>query len=439
MLSRIVSVVFFLCVMLWHNGAQAVLTIEITQGESIGVPIAVVPFRWEGATKPSQDVSGIISADLGRSGRFNLLPEKDFVSTPNTHEDVVFKEWRILKAEALVIGSVTALTADRLQIQFRLYDVFKEAQLAGFSYSVKPDMLRTVTHQISDIVYEKLMGEPGAFNTRIAYISKETAKAGGSVYKLQVADSDGFNPTTVVRSIEPLLSTAWSPDGNSLAYVSFEKRLPRVFIHNLITGKRDLIAKFTGINSAPAWSPDGRRLALTLSRDGKPEIYVLDLTTRRLMRLTNSPAINTEPAWSPNGRQIVFTSDRAGNPQIYRMNANGDNIERMTYEGDYNARASYSADGRLLTLVTRERGNYHIGILDVGDKSLRVLTDTPLDESPSFAPNGRMILYATNVRGRGVLASVSADGRVRQLFKLDEGDIREPAWSPYNLQLVNKE
>jgi TolB protein len=378
------------------------------------------------------DVAAVVDADLARSGRFLTLAKKDFLALPRQDRDVTFKDWRLLKAEALVIGNIAPAANGLVEVQFRLYDVFREQQLAGYSYTVAPAALRGLAHQIADIVYEKLTGEPGAFNTRIAYVTKESARAGASVYKLQVADSDGFNAQTVVQTTEPLLSPAWSPDGRRLAYVSFEDKRSKVYIQTIADGKRELVAEHRGINSAPAWSPDGKRLALTLSREGNPEIYVLDLATRALRRLTHNPAIDTEPAWSPDGRQLVFTSDRAGRPQIYRMSADAGEAERLTFEGDYNARASYSADGKMLTLVSRQEGLYRIATLRLDTRVLQVLTDTALDESPSFAPNGRLIIYATEVRGRGLLASVSADGRVRQLYRLAEGDVREPAWSPYN-------
>lgn len=426
--------------LLWSFSARAVLTIEITRGVDTGTPIAIVPFSWEGAAKPGQNVSDIVEADLARSGRFAVLPRKDFISTPHEDKDVVFKDWRILKAEALTIGSVRSAAPGKFQVQFRLFDVFKETQIAGFRYNVSADLLRSVAHQISDIIYEKITGEPGAFSTRIAYVTREEPPRGlPPVYKLQVADSDGFNAQTVVRSAEPLMSPAWSPDGNRLAYVSFEDKRSKVYVQNLTDGRRELLAEFTGINSAPAWSPDGTRLALTLSRDGNAEIYVMLLNSRALKRLTFDPAIDTEPSWSPDGRDIIFTSDRAGSPQIYRMSASGGSAERLTFDGDYNARASYAADGKSITFVSRSQGGFRIAVMRLDNKTQQVLTDTSLDESPSFAPNGRMIIYATEVRGRGVLASVSADGRVRQLFKFEEGDIREPAWSPYNRELQYKE
>lgn len=423
----------------WSTAAQALLTIEITQGVDTGIPVAAVPFDWPGKEPAPQPLADIVEADLVRSGRFHALPRKDFVSLPHDDKEVVFRDWRVLKAEALVIGSIRPVAAERYEVQFRLYDVFKQNQLAGYRYTVGRDQLRMLAHQIADVIYEKLTGEPGAFNTRIAYVTKEGSRPGAAVYKLQVADSDGYNPQTVVRTTEPLLSPAWSPDGRRLAYVSFEDRRAKVYMQNLTDGTRELIAEHRGLNSAPAFSPDGRWLALTLSRDGNPEIYTLDLATREPKRLTFHPAIDTEPAFSPDGKYIVFTSDRAGRPQIYRMSAEGGEAERLTFEGDYNARASYAADGRMLVLVSRHEGLYRIATLRLDNQALQLLTTTALDESPSFAPNGRMVLYATEVRGHGVLASVSADGRVRQLYRFDEGDVREPAWSPYNRALGNKE
>ena len=412
--------------------ASAILTIEITQGVDGGLPIAIVPFDGAGKQQPPQDVAAVIEADLARSGRFTPLDKKFFVSRPSEDRQVVYKDWRIVKAEALVIGNVKPLAQGRWQVEFRLYDIYKEKQLAGYSYVVAGNHLRAVAHQISDIIYEKLTGEPGVFSTRIAYVTREGVVKRFS-YKLQIADSDGHNPLNLWTSKEPILSPAWAPDGERLAYVSFEhQRRPTLYLQNVVNGARHRIAGFDGINSAPAWSPDGTKLALTLSRDGNPEIYVMRLSDNALTRLTNHPAIDTEPSWSPDGKEIVFTSDRGGKPQIYRMRADGGKVERVTFEGEYNARASYSADGKMLTLVSGVQGRYHAALLHLHSSVLQVLTDTPLDESPSFAPNGRMILYATDRGGRGVLASVSSDGRVRQLLKLQEGDVREPAWSPFN-------
>ena len=428
------NILAVLVIIVWPITASALLTIEITKGVETGIPIAIVPFGWDAKNKTvlPHDVAVVVDADLARSGRFLTFARKDFLATPHQDRDVAFKDWRLLKAEALVIGNITPAAAGKVEVQFRLYDVFREKQLAGYSYTVSPEALRGLAHQIADVIYEKLTGEPGAFNTRIAYITHEAPRSGAAVYKLQVADSDGYGPQTIVQTTEPLLSPAWSPDGRRLAYVSFEDKRSKVYLQNIADGRRELIAEHRGINSAPAFSRDGKRLALTLSRDGNPEIYLFDLSTRSLRRLTSHPAIDTEPAWSPDGRYLVFTSDRAGKPQIYRMSAEGGEAERLTFEGDYNARASYSPDGKMLTLVSRQEGLYHIATLRLDTRALQVLTDTALDESPSFAPNGRLIIYATEVRGRGLLASVSVDGRVRQLYRFAEGEVREPVWSPYN-------
>ncbi len=439
-LKRFISLLLLVaCNLLLVSPARAVLTIEITQSYDGGMPIAIVPFKWDGPAKQApQDIAGIIESDLLRSGRFNAIPKTNFVSQPHEHKDVVFKDWRISKAEALVIGTLRQIAPGRYIAEFRLYDVFKETQLSGYMYIVEEDSLRRVAHQISDLIYEKLTGEPGAFNTRIAYVVKEGAGK-AQKYKLQVADSDGYDAITILTSPESILSPAWSPDGTRLAYVSLEQRRSTIYIQNVATGDRVKVAEHKGLNGAPAWSPDGGRLALTLSKDGNPEIYVLRLADNSLERLTNHPAIDTEPAWSPDGRQIVFTSGRAGRPNIYRMSADGGKVERITVDGEYNARASYSADGSMLTLVSAKGGRFHTAVMHLKGSVLQLLTDTSLDESPSFAPNGRIILYATSVQGRGVLASVSSDGRVRQVLKSQDGDIREPAWSPFNRQLQPKE
>jgi len=416
--------------LMWSQTASAILTIEITEGANAGMPVAVVPFHWAGTKPLPQDVSGIITADLARSGQLSPIDPKKFISNPYQDKDVDFKEWRLLKAEALVIGSISQTSNGQYSIQFRLYDVFKQQQLAGYQFTVPANRLRQVAHQVSNKIYEKLTGEPGVFLTRIAYITLEKHGA-RKLYKLQVADADGYNPATIVQSPQPLLSPAWSPRGDRLAYVSFEQKRSEVYVQDLASGVRTRLAAFPGINSAPAWSPDGTHIALTLSKDGNAEIYSYDIATRKLARLTHNLAIDTEAAWSPDGKTIVFTSDRSGSPQIYRMDSTGGQATRITFEGDYNARAEFAPDGQSIALVTRNNGQYHIGVVDLKTGNLRILTDTPLDESPSFAPNGRMIIYATRRNGKGVLASVSSDGRVHQVFTLEGGDVREPAWAPF--------
>jgi TolB protein len=410
--------------------AHAVLQIEITKGVEAGIPIAVVPFEARGAVP--QPIADIIEADLKRSGRFDPVARRDFLAQPSDHSQVNFSDWRLIKSEALVVGRVAAVGGDRYDVQFQLFDVFKGAQLAGVRYTESGANLRQLAHRIADVIYEKLIGEPGAFDTRIAYVTVEGPRNKNPRFLLQIADSDGYGPRTILDSREPILSPSWSPDSSRLAYVSFENRRPVVYVQRLQDGTRSKIADHPGMNSAPAFSPDGRQLALTLSKDGNPEIYVMDLAGGGLRRLTNHHAIDTEPAWSPDGRYIAFTSDRAGRPQIYRVSAGGGEPERVTFEGSYNARASYSADGKRLVLVTNQGSGYQVGVLYLANRALHVLTGQTLDESPSLAPNGAMVLYASQENGRGVLAAVSADGRVRNTMRFSQGDVREPAWSPFN-------
>lgn len=410
--------------------AKAVLTIEITQGVDAGIPIAIVPFSWRGAPVPGESMTDVIEADLTRSGRFESIPRSDFLQQPHNDKEVRFKDWRLIKADALVVGSIEQMRNGQYDVKFQLLDVFKGRVLTGYRYTIDSSKLRNVAHLISDIIYEKLTGEKGAFNTKIAYVTVERTNK-GKRYLLQVADSDGFNPQTILNSHQPLMSAAWSPDAKKLAYVSFEKRRSMIYLQRLSDGKRENIASFKGINSAPAFSPDGSKLAFVSSKDGNTEIYVLDLRSRAIRRLTNHHGIDTEPSWLPNGRGLVFTSSRSGQPQIYQMNADGSSVQRLTYTGKYNARPSVSGDGKLMTMISRASGKYHVAVMDLRTKEVIPLTDTLLDESPSFAPNGRMVLYATEKGGKGVLAAVSADGRVRQSLRFLQGDVREPAWSPY--------
>lgn len=414
--------------------AKGALEIEITQGVEAGIPIAVVPFEWAGAGVPPQVISDIIEADLKRSGRFETIDRNDFLSMPHDHTQVNFKDWRLIKAEALVVGRVQQIGDEQYQVEFRLFDVFKAKQIGGFRYKIPARALRKLAHQISDLIHLKLTGDRGAFDTRIAYVTVERS-ANQTRFLLRVADSDGYGPVTILESREPILSPSWSPDGQQLAYVSFEKRRSMIFTQRLRDGHRQLVASFQGVNGAPAWAPDGRTLAVVSSQSGNAEIYTLDIASKKLTRLTNHLAIDTEPAFSPDGRHLVFTSDRAGRPQIYRMRRDGSGVERLTFEGIYNARASYASDGKRLALVTNQGRGYRIGVLHIDSKGLLVLTNSSLDESPTFAPNGAMVLYATQQGGRGVLSAVSADGRVKQVLRFQKGDVREPAWSPYNRKL----
>jgi len=414
--------------------ARADLTIEITKGLEGALPIAIVPFAQLGEQAPPHNVGDIVSADLARSGRFKPLPVGDMLARPSRGDQVDFRDWRAVNVENLVIGEVEPNGPGGFLVKFRLYDVFRGEQITGFSIPTTASDLRATAHQIADIIYETLTGQPGAFNTRIAYITSIRDQQGAEKIHLKVADADGYNPQTIVSSDDPLMSPAWSPDGRKIAYVSFEKSKPSIWVQEVFTGRREKLTSFKGINGAPAWSPDGQQLALTLSKDGNPDIFVMDLRRRSLRPLTRHWAIDTEPAWSPDGKHIVFTSDRGGQPQIYRVSVSGGEPERVTFEGKYNARASYAADGRYLTMVTRVNGAYRIGSLDTANGDLRILSSGSLDESPSFAPNGSMIIYATRANGKGVLAAVSTDGRVRQRLALQAGDVREPAWSPYYQQ-----
>lgn len=420
--------IWFFMLGLWSS-AHAVLTIEITRGVEGAIPIAVVPFGWTGQGQLPVEVAKVIQEDLARSARFKPLSEEDMLTRPSTPEQILWQSWRVLGQDYLVIGQVHPAGVDRFEVQFYLLDVYTGQQMASYRLPSGAKDLRRAAHRISDIIYEKITGEPGIFASRIAYVTV-VSQGRRRIYKLQVADADGHNPHTVVISPEPLMSPVWSPDGKKLAYVSFESRRPAIYIQTLSTGARERVAQFPGINGAPAWSPDGSKLAMTLSKDGSPDIYVLDLASRQLRRLTESNAIDTEPAWSPDGKSLAFTSDRGGNPQIYLMSASGGVPRRLTFKGDYNARPVFSKDGSRLAFV-HGGGGYRIGVLDLKDKTFNVLTSGPLDESPSFAPNGRMILYATRGEGRGQLAVVSVDGRVQQRLQTQEGDVQEPAWSPF--------
>ena len=418
------------------NGVvQAALTIEITQGVEGALPVAVVPFKWTGPTpRPPEDIGAIIAANLARSGRFEPLPAKDMLARPDSESDVHFANWRLIGSDYLVVGNLDYQGGDRYQIRFRIYDVFKGKQIDGYKMSSSGRHLRRAAHHASDIIYESLTGEPGAFNTEVAYV---TAKGMGvdRRYTLWVADSDGHNAQALMNSNEPILSPAWSPDGKKLAYSSLENAGHQVvFVQEVLSGRRQLVAGHTGLNGAPAWSPDGKKLALSMSKDGNPEIYVLDLGSKKLRRLTRHWGIDTEPAWMPDGKSIIFTSDRGGRPQLYRVPSTGGRAKRLTFEGVYNSRPSVSPDGKKVAMIHRDNGKFRVAIMDLELGNLQVLTDGALDEAPSFAPNGSMILYATSSGQRGVLAAVSADGRVRQRLTVrkEEGDVREPAWSPSN-------
>ncbi len=416
-----------LCLITLALPVNAVLRIEITQGLSRAQPIAIVPFGIEGDVP--WNVADVITSDLARSGRFKVLPVEDMLETPTSGNDVQFKNWRVVGVENVVVGKVIQ-TDTGFQIQFQLYDVFRGQQLLGLSLPVSANRLRRGAHEVSDRIYEELTGIAGAFSTRIAYITANGV-AEQRRYALFVADADGANQRRIVLSPQPIMSPVWSPNGRKVAYVSFENQRAEIFIQDLYSGERESVSARKGINGAPSFSPDGRKLALTLSSEaGNPDIYVLDIATRRLRRITRNPFIDTEPTWHPDGDRLYFTSDRSGRPQIYQVGVRRGRPKRLTFEGGYNARPIVSPDGEMLAMIHQDREGYHIAVLSLETKVLRVLTDGRLDESPSFSPNGMMILYATEVAGRGILSAVSIDGRVRQRLVIQEGDVREPAWAP---------
>ena len=415
--------------------AWSALQIEITQGLESATPIAVARFGQSGpGPAPAESLSTIIADNLARSGRF--APLRELPQHPVRKEDVRWSDWRRLNVGSLVVGTIAQEVRDgarEYQVDFRLFDTFTAAQLAGQRYArVRPDRLRWVAHRISDDIYYALTGEGGAFATRIAYVTETAGQEGEVVYALNVADSDGGDPVVLRTSPDPIMSPAWSPGGRWLAYVSFEGRRSRIMAQELATGVRREVTGFPGINGAPAFSPDGRRLALTLSHEGSPDIYVLELGSGELRRLTSGPGIDTEPAWAPDGRTLVFTSDRSGGrPQLFRVSAAGGGTpERLTFDGRYNARAAFSPDGSRIAFVHESDGEYRIAVMGVEDEEIQVLTNGRLDESPTFAPNGRLILYATTESGRSALAAVSIDGRFRQRLSIDETGVRDPAWSP---------
>jgi TolB protein len=412
-------------------GVRAELTIEITEGVTDPIPIAIVPFGWSGIGTAPFDVAELVATDLKRSGRFTPMPRADMIELPTRSDDVEVDDWRLLRNDFVVVGQLQPEAEGRYTIQYELMNVLNGQKLLLNRQPATTATLRSASHRVADVIFEKLTGIRGAFSTRIAYISVE-GEAPNRRFQLIVADADGENPRVAAQSTEPIMSPAWSPDGQSLAYVSFENRVASIYTQTLRTGERTRVSARAGINGAPAWSPDGRRLALTLSRkDGNLDVYVLGLHDQTLSRITDDNAIDTEPAWSTDGKSLYFTSDRSGSPQIYRVSVNpGDRPARVTFDGTYNARPRLSPDGNALAMVTLDSGAYRIAVLDLKSNASRVLTQGRLDESPSFAPNGAELIYATQDRGRGVLATVSVDGNVQQRLA-SQSDIREPVWAPF--------
>jgi TolB protein len=430
------------------HAVDAGLVIEITGSGAGSTPIAVVPFGFQplvaGApaaqparglpsldTDAPEDIAGIVSFDLARSGEFAPLDRGDMLSLPTRVDEVFFYDWRTLKVDYLVIGRLLEEAAGVYAATFELYDVTARSRLATETYRGRRDQLRDIAHVISDDVYEKLTGLRGAFSTKLAYVLARGLGTPRANFKLQVADVDGARNRTLFDSGQPLLSPSWSPDAKQIAYVSFESGRSAIHLVDVATGRREKLAEFKGINGAPAFSPDGRQLAIVLSRDGSPDVYLMELATRRLRQVTRSRDIDTEPSWTPDGAGLVFTSGRGGLPQIYQIDVASGLETRLTFEGDYNARGRMLPDNRHLVYVHRRERIFHIAVLDLQSGRNLVLTRTSLDESPSVAPNGRMLIYATLEKGRGILAVVSVDGRAGFSLPSPDGDVREPAWSPF--------
>ncbi|MBT8149342.1 MAG: Tol-Pal system protein TolB [Gammaproteobacteria bacterium] len=407
---------------------HADLTIEITQGVDNPTKIAIVPFVHSGESLPA-DLAGIVAADLTRSGRFDVLPREAMLSSPRNAGEVVYLDWRALGVEYLLIGR-SSLLDGQLTLAFDLFDVHRQKQIIGQQLSNSLLQLRAVAHGASDSVYEELTGIEGVFATRMAYVSVSGDDPGNRVHRLIIADADGARPREILKTKQPILSPEWSPDGKHVAYVSFETSRPAIYRQELATGLRQQLTNYRGLNGAPAWSPDGKRMAMVLSRDGNPEIYVMDLASKQLSRVTRHYAIDTEPDWTPDGKSLIFTSDRGGRPQIYRVNLKGGKVERLTHRGSYNAAAQMLDDGLSMVMVHRDNGAYHIAWQEIASGRLIVLTRSYLDESPSIAPNGSMLLFATKYQNRGVLAAVALDGGFKYRLPSPDSDVREPAWSP---------
>lgn len=415
------------------SAAHAELVIDV-QGVAQPTPVAVVPFGWESnATDMPLDVAKVITDDLKRSGRFAPVSEDKMLQKPTDGADVDFQDWSFVGVEAVVVGKVIQTGANAYTLQFQLFDVFGRRQLVGFKMPrVTRATMRGAAHRAADMIYEKLTGIKGVFGTKVAYVTAKR-QGDGRLYTLIVSDQDGFNEHTIMESTDPIMSPAWSPDSRQLAYVSFEGNKASIFVQTLRTGNRFKVSSKPGINGAPSFSPDGRKLAVTLGGvDGNLDIYVLDVNSRRTTRLTTNRSIDTEGTWSPDGRYIYFTSDRSGGPQVYRIDANGGTPERVTFEGSYNARPRLSPDGTRLAMVHNDRGNYRIAVMNLERKDLLVLSTGRQDESPSFAPNSDILIYATRQGRDGVLETVSADGLIRQkMASRAGGDVREPVWSPF--------
>ncbi|MCB1706662.1 MAG: Tol-Pal system protein TolB [Halioglobus sp.] len=412
------------------TGATAQISIVIDEGNRDATPIAIVPFARQGAGLPAEDLAEIVDGDLARSGQFLPIAREDMLGRPSVESEVFYRDWRAINARYLLIGR-ESMSGPQLRVDYELFDVTSQRKVFS-GYEAGPvSEARMLAHRVADEIYEHLTGVRGAFATKLLYISVTRVPGGKDYSRLTMSDSDGARPIVLLETQEPLLAPTWSPDGKEVAYVSFETGRPAIYRQELATGRRQQLTNFKGLNGAPAWSPDGKTMAMTLSKDGNPDIYLMDLATKQLTQVVRHYAIDTEPTWMPDGQSLLFTSDRGGKPQIYRYDLRTGKTERVTHEGNYNARARVSQDGRSVVMVHQQDGRFQIAVLDLVTNRLTPLTSTELDESPSIAPNGSMVLYATKYAERGILAAVAVDGDAKFRLPAREGDVREPAWSPY--------
>jgi TolB protein len=414
------------------GAVQAADPLVVSTGSDRAIPIAVVPFGWQGGTVLPEDLATVIGNDLRNSGMYEPIPRQNMISLPTSAAEIIYRDWQALGAQYVMVGSIVPSGA-RLQVQFALFNVATQQQVVAGTVGGTTDQLRDMAHHIADQAFEKLTGIKGAFSTKMLYVTAERFGVNNTRYTLQRSDYDGARGVTLLQSREPILSPRYAPDGRRIAYVSFEQRRPRIFIQHIDTGRREQLTNFEGLNGAPAFSPDGNRLAFVLSKDGNPEIYVMDLGSRQIQRVTNSGSIETEPFWGKDGQTLYFTSDRAGKPQIYKQSIYGGAAQRVTFTGNYNANPKLSADEKTLVMIHRQDGftNFKVAAQDLVTSRLRILSETSLDDSPTVAPNGTMLIYATRQQGRGVLMLVSTNGRVRLPIPTAQGDVREPSWSPF--------
>ncbi|MCX7121516.1 MAG: Tol-Pal system beta propeller repeat protein TolB [Gammaproteobacteria bacterium] len=425
----------------FQTQAQAALQLELTQGMNAAIPIMIVPFANQTNNVPGNTtVSQIISNDLQNSGEFNVKAPSMLTALPVQVSQINTNYWQKQGVNDIVIGQVHSLGAGKYEVLFQLVNLYapvnpqnpNAAVLLSQGFTVNQAGLRGLAHHISDMIYQKLTGVRGIFSTKIAYVLAQRYNNRASHYQMIVADEDGFNPQTLFSSTQPIMSPTWTRDGRSLAYVSFEGHHQSIYMQNLVSGSRQIIARFPGVNSSPAFSPNNRRLAMVLTLNtGNPNIYVMDLATHHLTQITNDNAIDTEPTWAANGNSLFFTSSRAGGPEIYRYDFASRQVARVTFDGDYNARACLTADGNTLVIIHRDGGAYIIAKQDLSSGRLTALTDGGSDDSPSLAPNGKMILYGTRYAGHEVLGLVSIDGRVKLRLPSQQGDVQDPSWSPF--------